>query len=160
MLNIREILEGFKAHCESYGWTTFRKEDWVKADDGYHLFIWTKNIRPSSFNRIVTNRKYVIRENELSYNVIEASYIAWLFFQMLPDTVVTTVLENHDFRNRIALYNLGSVINEAKQCYKLNYTKSLVFKKFEDFLKEEMKTILKPIKKEVFSEENTIKNIV
>ena len=160
MPSIREILDNFKDCCDSYGWETSKKEDWIKAYDVYHLFVWTKNIHPSSFNRIAKNQKFIIRENELSYNVIKASYTAWLLFQKPPETVITSVLENPDFRNSIALYNLDKIIYGNKQGQKINYTESPVFRKFENFLEEETEVTLKPIPKEVLSEENTISNIV
>ncbi|MEM1539736.1 MAG: hypothetical protein QXK33_04930, partial [Candidatus Bathyarchaeia archaeon] len=59
---VLEILRKFKESCKSRGWKTSENEDWVEAEDGYHNFLLTRNIHPSSFKIIAANRKCVLRE--------------------------------------------------------------------------------------------------
>ncbi|MEM2294001.1 MAG: hypothetical protein QXX41_12070, partial [Nitrososphaerota archaeon] len=90
-LRIWEILKKFKETCRSYGWKTSESEDWVEADHKYHNFLLTRNIHPSSFRSIAQNRRCVIREG-LSYRVVEASYMAWVFSETPPEDLLNFFL--------------------------------------------------------------------
>jgi hypothetical protein len=144
MPRVWEILEKFKNICSFRGWKTSESEDWIRIDDTYHSFLWTRNIHPSSFKKIVSNRKCVVREG-LSYRVVDASYTAWLFSETPPETLVKTVFENPNFSERIALYDLSLLLEGKNLCVKLNNTDSPVFQEFEHFLRNELKVRLKPL---------------
>lgn len=144
MPKIREILKGFKGLCKFHGWKTSEKDDWIETENGYHNFLWTRGIHPSSFKRITASRKCVVREG-LSYRVVEASYTAWLFSEPPSETLVNTISRNSDFSKRVALYNLSPVLEGKNLGFKLNSTDSPVFREFEKFLKKELKVELKPI---------------
>jgi hypothetical protein len=153
---IREILKPFKDLCKFHGWKTSEKDDWVETENGYHNFLWTRSIHPSSFKSIAVNRKCVVREG-LSYRVVEASYTAWLLSETPSETLVKAIFENPDFSKRIALYNLSPVLEGKNLGFKLNHTDSPVFQEFENFLKKELKVNLKPIlNPEIASEERAV----
>jgi hypothetical protein len=144
MPRVWEILNKFKAVCRVRGWKTSESEDWVETNDEYNRFLWARDIHPSSFKRIVSNRKCVVREG-LSYRVVDASYTAWLFSEEPSETLVRTVFENPDFSERIALYDLSPLLEGKNLCTKLNHTDSPVFQEFERFLRNELKVKLKPL---------------
>ncbi|MEM1539564.1 MAG: hypothetical protein QXK33_04035, partial [Candidatus Bathyarchaeia archaeon] len=118
-------------------------EDWVEAEDGYHNFLLTRNIHPSSFKIIAANRKCVLREGSF-YRVVEAAYTAWLFSETPPKDLANLIFKNPELTKRIALYDLSPLSKGKKVCLKLNFTDSLVFNEFENFLREELKVKLKP----------------
>ena len=156
MSRIWEILKPFKDLCKFHGWKTSEKDDWVETENGYHNFLWTRSIHPSSFRSIAVNRKCVVREG-LSYRVVEASYTAWLLSETPSETLVKAIFENPSFSKRIALYNLSPVLEGKNLGFKLNHTDSPVFQEFENFLKKKLKVNLKPIlNPEIDSEEHVV----
>ena len=138
MTKIWDILGKFKSLCQRRGWKTCESEDWVRTDEGYHNFLWTKNVHFSSFKRIASNGKCVVPEG-LSYRVLSASYTAWLFSDTPPETLIRTVLQNPDFSSRIALYDLSPLLEGRNLCVRLNNTDSPVFKEFESFLRKDLR---------------------
>jgi len=144
MPRVWEILKKFKDICRFRGWRTSESEDWIKIDDTYHNFVWARDIHPSSFKRIASNRKCVIQE-ALSYHVVEASYTAWLFSETPSAALVKTIFENPDFCETIALYDISPMFEGKNLCIKLNYTDSPVFQEFERFLKDELKVKVRSI---------------
>jgi len=139
-----DILKKFKDLCGFRGWKTSENEDWVEINNEYHNFLWTRNVQPSTFQRIVTDKKCIVQKG-LSYRVVEAAYTAWLFSQTPSESLVKTVFENPDFSKRIALYDFSPLLKGKRMCVKLNRTDSTVFKEFEKFLKEEWGVKLKPL---------------
>jgi hypothetical protein len=138
------ILRKFKALCSFRGWKTSESEDWIEKDDQYHNFLWTRDVKPSTFERIVTDAKCVVKEG-LSYRVVEAAYTAWLFSRTPSENLVKTVFENSDFSKRIALYDLSPLLVGKKTCVKVNNTESTIFQEFEKFLQEELNIKLNPL---------------
>jgi len=139
-----EILKRFKGMCSFHGWRTSENEDWVRIGDEYHSFLWARDVHPSSFKRIVSNKKCVVREG-LSYRIVEASYTAWLFSETPSEALVKTIFENPEFFDRIALYDLSLLSKGKSICAKLNHTNSPVFREFEHFLMNELKIKLKSL---------------
>jgi hypothetical protein len=137
MTRILEILNNFKRSCKHQGWKTCEDEDWVQTDEGFHSFLWTRDITPSSFKRVASERKCVIREG-LAYRVVQASYTAWLLPQTPPENLVRIVTENPDFSGRIAVYDLSMLLEGEKTCPRINNTMSSVFQEFENFLKQKL----------------------
>jgi len=133
---VLEILRKFKELCKLRGWRTTESEDWIETENEYHSFLWAKSVHPSSFKSIVINRKCVVREG-LSYRVVKASYIAWLFSETPPENLVNIFLENPDFSKKVALYDLSPIMKGENACLKLNHTDSPVFREFERFLESE-----------------------
>jgi hypothetical protein len=144
MPKVWEILRKFKDVCKIHGWKTAESEDWIEIDDKYNSFLCARDIHLSSFKRIASNRKCVVREG-LSYRIVEASYTAWLFSETPSETLVKTIFENPDFSERIALYDLSPLLEGKNLCVKLNHTDSPVFQEFERFLRNELKVKFKPI---------------
>ena len=142
MPKVWEILKGFKAVCRIHGWRISEDADWVEVDGKYHNFLLARDVHPSSFRKILSNMKCVVRES-VSYYVVDASYTAWLFSELLPETLVKIVSENPDFASRTALYDLSPLLEGKNTCFKLNLTDSSVFHEFEDFLKNELKVKVK-----------------
>ncbi|MEM4704860.1 MAG: hypothetical protein QXJ02_07325 [Candidatus Bathyarchaeia archaeon] len=131
-----EILKKFKEICKFHGWRTSENEDWIETENKYHSFLLTRTVHPSSFKSIVSNRKCVVREC-LSYRVVEASYMAWIFSESPPESLINIFLENPDFSRKVALYDLSPILKGGAACFKLNYTDSPVFQEFERFLESE-----------------------
>ncbi|NWG10785.1 hypothetical protein HXY33_03415 [Candidatus Bathyarchaeota archaeon] len=157
MPRVWEILKKFKEACKFRGWRISENEDWVETDNQYHNFLWTKDIHPSSFRKIVSNGKCIVREG-LSYKVVSASYTAWLFSETPFESVVRAVFENPGFAERIALYDMSPLLQGKNLCIKLNSTDSCVFQEFERFLKSELKVKLKSLSPSVKTE-TTSKNL-
>jgi hypothetical protein len=141
---IWRILKRFKDSCKFRGWKISENEDWIEVEDKYHNFLLARNVHPSSFKSILTNRKCIIREG-LSYRVVEASYTAWLLSEAPLKTLVKEISENPDFHDKIALYDLSPLFEGKNFCIRLNYTDSPVFQEFENFLKNKLKVKLKTI---------------
>jgi hypothetical protein len=144
MNRVWDILRKFKNLCQRRGWKTSDNEDWIGTDQGYHNFLWTRNVQFSSFKRIISNGKCVVPEGS-SYRVLKASYTAWLFSDAPSETLVKTVIESPDFSNRIALYDLSPLFEGKNLCVTLNNTDSHVFKEFETFLKKELGLKIHPL---------------
>ena len=133
---IWEILNSFKRFCRSRGWRISESEDWVKVNDDYHNFLWTRDVNLSSFKRIVTNRKCVVREG-LSYRVVDASYTAWLFSKSPSEDLLKIFFEDPDYSKRVAIYDLSPLLTGKNSCSRFNNTGSQVFQEFENFLQNE-----------------------
>jgi hypothetical protein len=144
MPKVWEILKEFKARCKEHNWRTSENEDWIEVGDRYHNFLSAREVHPSSFRRIVANRKCVVREG-LAYRVVEAAYTAWLLSEEPSDDLLKTVFEDPELQLRIAVYDLSPLLSGKKQCIKLNETDSAVFQEFEDFLKGELGIRIKPL---------------
>ncbi len=134
---VQAILDKFKQSCRLRGWKTADAEDWVEAYDKYHSFLWAKNVHSSSFRRIMTKSRCVIRRG-LSYEVVDASYIAWLFLDKPKKSLAREISENPDFAGRAALYDLSQTSEGKSSVFKLNNTDSEVFLEFERFLRNEL----------------------
>ena len=147
MYKAYELLQRFKEFCKFNGWKTSENDDWIILDEKYHNFLLARNVHPSSFKSVSANRKCVVREG-LSYRVVKASYIAWLFSNPPSESLIRILYENPDFSKKVAVYDLSHVLEGGKTCIKLNNTDSSVFKEFEKFLKREFKVKIKPLKEE------------
>jgi len=159
MPKIWEIMNNFKNLCKAHGWKTCESEDWIEVDEKYHNFLCAKSIHPACFKSIVKAGKCIIREG-LSYRVVEASYIAWLFSETPTENVLGAIFENPELLKKVALYDLSPLLEGKNTCSKLNNTDSHVFDRFEKFLRKEMKVKFEPflIQTEV-SEDCTIANV-
>jgi len=153
MPRLWEILKKFKDSCKFRGWKISESEDWIEIGDKYHNFLYTRDVHPSSFKRIVSNTKCVIREG-ICYRIVDASYTAWLFSEPPSETFVKTIFENPDYSRSIALYDLSPMLEGKNLCVKLNCTDSPVFEEFESFLKNELKVKLKSLSNSELNTEN------
>ncbi len=142
--NIWKIVDSFKEHCCLRGWEVSKVEDWIKTNDGeYHNFLWINTIYPSTFKKIISNHKCGIRR-DLSYEVVDVSYIAWLFKDNAPEFIISQVRNNPEWSLKTAVFDLSRAYQGENICKKLNFTKSIVFWEFEKFLREDLKLNLKP----------------
>ena len=142
-----ELLDNFKDKCQLRGWKTSEYEDWVKTgNDRYNNFIWIQTVHQSTFEKICANHKVAIFKG-VSYQVVDVSYIAWLFLQNPPENLMQRVKENREYSRRVAIYDLSWVYAGKPLCLKLNETVSMVFKEFERFLEEEFGVEVKPVQK-------------
>lgn len=140
---IWNIVDSFKEHCRSNGWETSETEDWIKTNNGkYHNFLWIQTIYPSTFERIISNHKCGIRRN-ISYEVVDVSYIAWLFKERPSEDIISRVKSNPDWLMKTALFDFSCAYNGGNICRKLNKTNSAVFIEFENFLTNEWNLNLK-----------------
>jgi hypothetical protein len=140
-----ELLEGFKSQCQLRGWKTSENEDWIKIDDEYHNFLWTQTVHPSTFKKIASNHKCAILK-DVTYQVVDVKYTAWLFTQGPPEDLLETVKEDPELSRRTAIYNLSWIYTDKPLCLKLNETKSMAFQEFEKFL-EKWGVEVKPVHK-------------
>lgn len=141
--NIWNIIDSFKQHCRLNGWETSETEDWVKTNDGkYHNFLWIQTIYPSTFEKIISNHKCGIRRST-SYEVVDVSFIAWLFKERRPEFIISRVKNNPEWSMKTALFDLSCAYNGENVCRKLNDTNSLIFREFENFLTDEWNLNLK-----------------
>jgi hypothetical protein len=145
MPKVWEILEKFKNLCRLRGWKASENEDLVEVGDEYHTFLYARDVHPSSFKKIVSNRKCTVREG-LSYKIVESSYTAWLFLEPPSKMLLRTIFENPEFAERIALYDISPLLEGKNLCTKVNMTESLVFQEFEHFLERELNVKVKPIR--------------
>ena len=82
-----ELLNSFKDECELRGWKTSEHEDWVTTDsEKYHNFLWIQTVHPTTFEKICADRKVAVH-GDVSYRVVDVSYIAWLFLQSPPENI-------------------------------------------------------------------------
>ncbi|MEM3626965.1 MAG: hypothetical protein QXZ25_02950 [Candidatus Bathyarchaeia archaeon] len=139
-----EILKKFMDSCKFSDWQISESEEWIKIGDEYHNFLYVRDIHPSSFKRIISNRKCVVRKG-LSYSVVDASYTAWLLSEPPAENLIETIFENPKFFRRTAIYDLSPLLEGKNVCARLNHTQSRVFKEFENFLKRELKVKLSPL---------------
>lgn len=131
------LIDEFKERCRVKGWETCENEDWVKtSDDKYHNFLWTQTIYPSTFESIASNHRCAIRRG-LSYEVVDVSYIAWVFQEQPPEFMKQRLKENPELSRKTAIFDLSCAYTDEALCRKQNQTESQVFKEFERFLEEE-----------------------
>jgi hypothetical protein len=130
-----KLINDFKLKCLLKGWKTSESYDWILAEKKYHTFIWTRIAYPSTFERIISNRKCIVKEG-LCYRTVEASYFAWIFENSPPTSLVEKVLSNEEILRKTAIYDLSEIYKGKMACLKINKTDSPVFREFERFLKE------------------------
>jgi len=152
-----ELLKHFKESCHRKGWQTSDYEDIVKIDDEYHNFIGTRTIHPSTFRRIISNKKIAVPEGK-SYRVIDVAYTAWVFQKPLSKKLIDNLTVNSDLSKKTALYDLSEVYQGKPTCFKLNETDSRVFDEFERFLKETYGVETKPLYEPSTKEPKTFKS--
>jgi len=138
-----ELIGCFKDECHSRGWITSENEDWIKVNDEFHNFLWTRNIHPSTFKKIVSVNKCAVKQG-ISYQVVSVAYTAWVFPETPPETLVHTVAKDPKLAERIAIYDLSNAYSGNPICLKLNKTGSRVFQEFENFLEKKLGVELKP----------------
>lgn len=136
MLKLFSLMERFKWKCMSRGWKTSEGGDWVAVGEEYHNFLAIRSIHPSSFKAVAASRKCVVRDG-LAYRVVDAAYTAWLFSENPPQELAKLVAESLELSRHIALYDLTPLLNGDKACIHCNYTDSVVFREFENFLERE-----------------------
>ncbi|MCW4055817.1 MAG: hypothetical protein NWE82_03420 [Candidatus Bathyarchaeota archaeon] len=154
---IWDILKSFKDSCQQKGWKISDYEDIVKIDDEYHGFIGTRSIHPSTFKRIMSNKKRALPEGK-SYHVVDVAYTAWVFQQQPSEQLVKTLTTNPELTRKTALYDLSEAYEGAPLCRKLNETGSCVFHEFEKFLKENYGVETKPLYEPRTTEPKTFKS--
>lgn len=139
---ICELLQGFKGKCRSRGWKTSTHEDWVKANEEYHNFLWARTIHPSTFKKIMRTRRCAVRKG-ISYQVVDVAYTAWLFSESPSEELWRLVLEDTELSRKTAIYDLSWVHAGKAMCSKFNETDSKVFQEFENFLGKEWRVEFK-----------------
>ena len=142
---IWELLAGFKVLCKSKGWSTSEFEDSVNVGEEYHNFLWIRSLQPSTFEKIATLHKCILRRG-LSYELVDVAYTAWLSPQPLPKKMMQMLAENHDLLEQNAVYDLSLAYEGKPVCWKLNRTESVVFREFEKFLEKKLGVELRETK--------------
>jgi hypothetical protein len=139
-----ELLKRFKDRCQSKGWKIYEYEDFVNVEGEYHNFLWIRSLQPSTFEKIATNPKCILRKG-LFYEVVGAAYNAWLFQQSPKDMLMQIMAENFELARQNAIYDLSHACKNKLVCWKLNKTDSIVFREFEKFLEDNLGVKLKSI---------------
>ncbi|MCW4046994.1 MAG: hypothetical protein NWE99_05465 [Candidatus Bathyarchaeota archaeon] len=139
------ILELFKENCRTKGWIVSRNEDWVKADNEYHNFIFARPpINAYSFRKIAEKAKCIVIERG-AYRLVDAAYTAWLLSEppmQTQEELARVITENQALSEKTAMYCFSSMATGSIACLILNKTQSGVFKFFEDFLKSRIGIVL------------------
>ena len=129
------LLDTFKDTYCLNNWKTCKNEDWIKTKDGkYHNFLWARSFHPSTFEKIVTNKKCAIQTID-SYKVVNVSYIAWLFQDEFPKFLTSWIKIYPEIASYTALYDFAPICLGKEFYRKYNKTRSVVYQKFEEFLK-------------------------
>lgn len=152
-----DLLKLFKESCSRRGWKTSDYEDIVKIDDEYHNFIGTRTIHPSTFKKIVSNKKCALPEGK-SYRIIDITYTALVFQEPPSEQLVETLTMDSELCKKTALYDLSGVYQGKTLCLKLNETDSPVFGEFEKFLREVYGVETKPLYEPRTNEPKTFKS--
>jgi len=139
-----ELVRSFKRECESRGWKISEHEDWVKAGNEYHNFLWARTVHPATLKKIAEEHKCAIKQG-ISYQVVDVAYTAWLFSVAPSEKLLQTVAENPEFSKRTAIYDLSWAYSKKPLCVKLNQTNSSVFREFENFLEKKWGVEFKPV---------------
>lgn len=139
-----EIINRFKELCHHKGWETSNYKDIVKIDNEYHNLIGTRTIHPSTFRRIVSNKKIAVPDGT-SYTVIDVSYTAWVFQQPPSPELVDALHRDTELAKETALYDLSGIQEGRPLCLKINGTASRVFDEFEKFLEQTYEVEVKPL---------------
>jgi len=142
-----DIISIFKHRCRSIGWRASEVDDWVMNRGRYHKFVWVHNVHPSTFLKLSSKKPCIVREG-ISYHVVNAAYIAWIFLKSPPKDILEKIVEDPQFSRRTALYDLSQIYRGRLLCLKINRTNSEVFEEFEKFLNEEMGVQIKLIEEE------------
>lgn len=132
-----DLIDQFKRKCKMRGWWVSKYEDVIRADGAYHVFLWARRVHPKTFRSVTLSHCYPIRENELSYKVVNVSYTAWVFPERPPESILAIICEDSFLRKCTAIYDLSEAYYEKPICLKFNETDSIVFREFEVFLKSE-----------------------
>lgn len=141
---IAEIFGDFKRFCASKGWQTSDGEDWIESNGAYDSFLWAKNVSPTSFKAIISDRKCVVQKG-LFYDIVEPSHVAWLFTEPASENLTQIVMENPDFSKHVAIFDFSPMHEGKNRCIKLNNTDSNVFREFESFLEAELQIKVEPL---------------
>ena len=149
-MKIWELIDLFKARCNSRGWKISDNNDLIFADGEYHNIIWTNRVYPSTFLRIVLNSRCVVKEG-LSYRMVNTSYFAWVLPRSPPKSILETVISNPTLLRKTAIYDLSPLSKGERICFKVNETGSSVFNEFEKFLERELKIKLVKVNSKEFS---------
>jgi hypothetical protein len=156
-LGVWEILNRFKELCHHKGWETSSYEDIVKIDNEYHNLIGARTIHPSTFRRIISNKRIAVPDGA-SYAVIDVSYTAWIFQQPPSPELVEALQRNAELAKKTALYDLSSIQDGKPLCRRINGTASRVFTEFEKFLKQTYEVEVRPLYKPKIFEPKTFKS--
>lgn len=143
ILKLWGLLKRFKDQCQSHGWAVSEREDWVRTGDGYHNFLLTRNVHPSTFQRVTSLRRCAVQEDKF-YRVVDVSYTAWLFSENPPEDLIESLKKDTKLSKRTAIYDLSWVCQDKPVCLKLNETDSSVFEEFERFLEKTCGVELRP----------------
>jgi len=141
---IWELIQCFKAECQSKGCRTSEHEDWVKIGNEYHNFLWARTINPRTFKKIAEAHKCAIKEG-ISYRVVDVTYTAWILSEPMEDELIQTIAESPAIMETNAMYELTWEHSDKPFCLRLNKTDSGVFLEFENFLEKKLGVKLKPI---------------
>lgn len=131
-----KLVNRFKTVCQQRGYNTSKHEDWIQTGDGeYHNFRWIQTVHPSTFEKICLKNKIAIRL-AFSYQVIDVSYIAWLFLQTVPEIIFHQIDNTPQCSKKNAIYDLTKTFTRKPIASKFNETDSQIFKEFEEFLQK------------------------
>ncbi|MCX8171576.1 MAG: hypothetical protein N3E47_06375 [Candidatus Bathyarchaeota archaeon] len=118
------------------GWWVSEYEDIVNANGEYHSFLCVRKVYPKTFKSVITNHCAPIREGA-SYRIVNVSYMAWIFQEPPPKSLILIVIDDSNILRSTALYDLSEVYAGKPIYSRLNETRSIVFHEFEKFLETE-----------------------
>ena len=117
-------------------WKVYPLYDLIQVNNEYYKFIWTNSFHGEAFKEIITKQSCSLGSH-LSYQTVEASYIAWILAEK-PETIVWNLVKNTPcLSKRVAIYSLNKSFGGIINCLKLNKTGNMVLSEFESFLEKE-----------------------
>ncbi|MEM1602117.1 MAG: hypothetical protein QXS10_06750 [Candidatus Bathyarchaeia archaeon] len=131
-----DLISQFKIRCREKGWWVSEYEDVVNVNGEYHCLFGVRKVYPKTFKSVVTHHCTPIRDGA-SYRIVNVSYMAWIFQEYLPESLVLIVMEDPRLLKTTALYDLSETYSGKPIYLRLNETGSVVFQEFERFLKAE-----------------------
>jgi CRISPR/Cas system-associated endonuclease/helicase Cas3 len=129
--------------CRKKGWSVGEYQDFVEKDGEYRVFFLIKNIFPR-LREIFTDDKWSIFE-ETSQKTRSVKYRAFIFEEKPPNELVKILKEDSALSGNVAIYYLSQLTNDEIICEAWNATGDSVFEEFEEFLKKDLRTNLKPM---------------
>jgi hypothetical protein len=127
-LEVKKALKAFKEYCRDE-WEAEKSGQWFKIDGSYHVFIWSKSMTIPTLKSMTYLRKFSLRKGDF-WEVKNATYIAFISIGGFEEELYEVLKADPRMTENCVYYDLRKRI-------KIGMVSSPVFKKFEEFLKNE-----------------------
>lgn len=135
--NVWTIINHFNKYAKTQGWNTYNDGELIERNGEFHRFVWVNKLHFGTFRNMVNNNPSIVVGDQSLSKMITPSYVAWITLDPPSHIWLYLIKEDPYLLPRIALYDLHQAHTGQKECLKINETKSIVFKAFEQFLGEQ-----------------------